>query len=343
MISIIIPNYNNERLVGKCIRSILNQTYTDVEIIAVDDDSSDNSLQVLRKYEAEDKRVRVIALEKNGGVEKARLAGIKEAKGDFICFVDSDDYLPKKAIELLFKKQNATDADVVEGGFARVFDSFGIKKKFTPPTEQIICQPELFDKYFISFFGVNILNVSLCGKLYRRNLFSDFEAIKPLGLGMGEDLMLNMRIFPNIKKYAIISDCVYYYRWGGITSGFNRHLYPSIKAEYYIKLKTIERYDYKKALRFTKIEMCNVFNTQMEQLVGYNKTLNEIQKFFNDEVESGFVDQITDGITCRGGYFPYLKQPDFNGYIDYLKCEKHKKMKKSLLIRLLRIIFKVIS
>lgn len=132
MISIIIPNYNNERLVGKCIRSILNQTYTDVEIIAVDDDSSDNSLQVLRKYEAEDKRVRVIALEKNGGVEKARLAGIKEAKGDFICFVDSDDYLPKKAIELLFKKQNATDADVVEGGFARVFDSFGIINKFTP-------------------------------------------------------------------------------------------------------------------------------------------------------------------------------------------------------------------
>lgn len=133
MISIIIPCYNAEKLVGKCIESVLRQTYGDVEVIAVNDCSTDNTIGVLRDYADKDARVKVIDLPKNGGVEKARYEALQEAKGEFICFIDADDTQPKDALEVLLKKQQETDADIVEGGIARVFDHFGIIRNFAPP------------------------------------------------------------------------------------------------------------------------------------------------------------------------------------------------------------------
>lgn len=133
MISIIVPCYNAEKLVGKCIKSVLRQTYNDVELLLVNDCSTDNTLDVLNAYAAKDSRVRVIDLPKNGDKEAARYRGLLEAKGDFITFMDNDDTLPKDALEVLLRKQQETGADIVEGGIARVFDPLGIIRKFTPP------------------------------------------------------------------------------------------------------------------------------------------------------------------------------------------------------------------
>ncbi len=217
MVSIIIPCYNAEKLVGKCIESVLHQTYGDLEVIAVNDCSTDNTVGVLRAYAAKDSRVKVIDLPKNGGVEKARYHGLQEAKGEFVCFMDADDSMPKDAVEVLVRKQQETEADVVEGGISRVFDPFGIIRKYTPPPSELdVCQPELFDEYYISFFGVNKLAVNLVAKIYRSKiLFDNLELLKPLGYRFGEDLLFSMLLFPLLKKYARISNCVYEYRWGG--------------------------------------------------------------------------------------------------------------------------------
>ncbi len=133
MISIIIPCYNAEKLVGKCIKSILHQTYGDFEVIALNDCSTDNTVGVLRAYAKKDSRVRVIDLPKNGDKEAARYRGLTEAKGDFIAFMDNDDTLTRNALEVLVRKQQETDADIVEGGIARVFDPFGIIRNYAPP------------------------------------------------------------------------------------------------------------------------------------------------------------------------------------------------------------------
>ena len=341
MISIIIPCYNAEKLVGKCIESVLRQTYGDVEVIAVNDCSTDNTIGVLRAYADKDPRVKVIDLPKNGGVEKARYEALQEAKGEFICFIDADDTQPKDALEVLLKKQQETDADIVEGGIARVFDPFGIIRNFAPPSELDVSQPELFDEYYISFFGINKLSVSMWGKLYRRQLlFDNLELLKPLGYRFGEDFLFNMRLFPLLKKYVRISNCVYEYRWGGMTSKFIKSLYPDYKNLYQIKLDAIKQYDYQKALRWTKIEMCNVFNTNIQQMVAHHVSYEEMKAFFDGEVQSGFVDSITDSITCRGAFFPYLKAHDLDGMIAVCKAEMRKGWKRGLLKRMMSMFYK---
>lgn len=341
MISIIIPCYNAEKLVGKCIKSILRQTYGDFEVIAVNDCSTDNTVGVLRAYAKKDSRVRVIDLPKNGDKEAARYRGLTEAKGDFIAFMDNDDTLTRNALEVLVRKQQETDADIVEGGIARVFDPFGIIRNYAPPSELDICQPELFDEYYISYFGISKLSVAVWGKLYRRTLlFDNLNLLKPAGYRFCEDLIFSMRLLPLAKRYVRISQCVYNYRWGGTTSKYHPNFYPSQKKCYFAKLDAIKQYDYQKALRWTKIEMCNVFNTNIHQMVVWHIPYEEIKAFFDGEVQSGFVDQITDGITCRGAFFPYLKAHDLDGMIAVNKAEMRKGWKRGLLKRMMMWFYK---
>lgn len=105
MLSIVIPNYNKEQYLGKCIESVLNQTYSDFEIIVVDDCSTDKSVAIIHKYAALDSRIKPILLKKNGGVSRARNIGIQVAKGEYITMLDSDDfYYGNRKIEAEMKK-----------------------------------------------------------------------------------------------------------------------------------------------------------------------------------------------------------------------------------------------
>ena len=92
MISVIVPVYNVENYLGKCLDSLINQTYKDIEIICINDGSTDNSLNILREYEQMDSRI-IIIDQKNGGLSNARNIGLKEAAGEYIMFVDSDDWI----------------------------------------------------------------------------------------------------------------------------------------------------------------------------------------------------------------------------------------------------------
>lgn len=264
LVSVIIPFYNVEKYIGRCIKSITNQTYTNLEIILVNDASPDKSLSICRKFEQKDHRIKIFSQSQNRGVDRARFKGMHEATGELLMFVDSDDYLPLNSIELLYKAMKSTGADVVEGNSSRVADNLGLIRKKRASTYLEVSQPKLFDEYYISFFGVNILSVGIWGKLYKKTLF-EHDEIKPSGYKMGEDLMLNMSIFPYINKYVRIPDVVYNYRIGGMTSGYNPTLYTDLKQQYYTKLHMIEKHRYTKALRTARIEMCNVLYTNTIQ------------------------------------------------------------------------------
>ena len=217
----------------------------------------------------------------------------------------------------------------------------GLSVTLPPPSELDVCQPELFDEYYISFFGINKLNVAVWGKLYRRSLICDhLDLLKPCGYHFCEDLVFSMRLLPLVKRYVRISQCVYNYRWGGTTSKYHPNFYPSQKKCYFDKLAAIKQYDYQKALRWTKIEMCNVFNTNIQQMVEWKIPYEEMKVFFDGEVQSGFVDQITDGITCRGAFFPYLKAHDLDGMIAVTKAEMRKRWKRRLLQRIMMRFYK---
>ena len=172
LVSVIIPVYNQESYVEKCLKSIVNQTYRNLQIIVVNDGSTDNSLIILNKYKKKDNRI-VVLTKKNEGVALARKEGLQMAKGDYVAFVDSDDFLPKSAISELMEPARQYMVDVVIGSLCRYFLG-GIKKELHQSSQLSVNRPilreELFNKYFISFFGINILPVNMCGGLYRKSV-----------------------------------------------------------------------------------------------------------------------------------------------------------------------------
>jgi glycosyltransferase involved in cell wall biosynthesis len=114
-ITIIIPCYNVEKYLDRCMISVINQTLQNIEIIVIDDKSTDKTPSIIYKYHKLDKRIQVIAFEKNKGVANARNAGIKKAKGKYIGFLDSDDYVDLDFYEKLYIKAIETKSDITKG------------------------------------------------------------------------------------------------------------------------------------------------------------------------------------------------------------------------------------
>lgn len=269
MISVIIPVYNTAKYLTTCIKSIKNQTFQDLEIIIVNDASTDESINICNKLRNQDKRIIIIDKKHNEGVEKARYDGILISKGDYICFVDSDDWLEKDALKRMYDKAIETDTDYVEIGMQRVLDRHKIiKRKSKPSVKGLITQPQLFDSYYISFFGVNILSVNLCGKLYKSHIIKNPP--QPIGLAMGEDLYFNLEIFPRLKTIYIDDYIGYNYRFGGMTTRYNKNLLPNLKILYNIKKKKIEEYKYNKASDYIRIELKNILISDINQRILFN-------------------------------------------------------------------------
>ncbi len=127
-ISVIVPVYNVEKYLKECLDSIINQTLSDIEIICVNDGSTDNSLKILEEYALKDKRIKIINKE-NGGLSSARNAGLDVAKGKYLHFVDSDDYLDLKCYEKLYNKIIEFDADFCQFGYLYVDNNKNVLNK----------------------------------------------------------------------------------------------------------------------------------------------------------------------------------------------------------------------
>lgn len=199
LISIIIPVFQVEVYIERCIKSIINQTYKNIEIILVDDGSTDKSGDICDKYSLIDNRIKVHHI-KNGGVSKARQFGIKQSTGEYIVFVDSDDYIPNNSISLMNEYRTKNNLDIVIGAFNICNDS---SNKYIPIKNEIINQEE-----YIKRLLLHKSNPGPCGKLYKKKLFSD-NSFPPLI--KGEDYLMNLDIALNIKSVGYINSPVYFY------------------------------------------------------------------------------------------------------------------------------------
>ena len=159
MISIIVTCYNLEKYISKCLKSIQDQTYTDYEVLIIDDGSVDNSAKVIKEKIKNDKRF-IYYKKKNGGVSSARNFGLEKATGKYICFVDGDDHLEKNYLECLYQSVSSGDHDFSICNIKRVYkntNTFNIVDKNAvyqcryPALWNKMCRKELFDKYHIRF------------------------------------------------------------------------------------------------------------------------------------------------------------------------------------------------
>lgn len=216
-VSIIIPVYNAEKTIERCLLSILNQTYSDYEIITVNDGSSDHSLEILKKYEKDTKGKVVVINQKNQGVAKTRNRAIKLAKGKYIMFIDNDDYFDKDYIETYVKEIESSDLDMVIGGYRRV----NVDKKIL--FQEKLCDTE-WSKYKIMAPWAKIYLASFLKK----------NKIEFMNYGIGEDVYFNLTAFSHQPKIKIIDYIGYnwFFNTKSISNTSQRGLNPDIDITY---------------------------------------------------------------------------------------------------------------
>lgn len=202
-ISIIIPVYNCEKSIEKCISSIISQTYNNLEIILVNDGSTDNSRNICEKYCAKYKNFYLINQE-NSGPGAARKKGLERANGDYISFIDSDDYVDKLFYEKLVNSLEENNADIVECGYNFVYEKNNIIKEFKMKWQIINGADECINHYIKNKNTTNYL----VNKLFRKELFNNIEFPQ---LYAGEDACVLLQLFGNARKVVAIPDNMYYY------------------------------------------------------------------------------------------------------------------------------------
>lgn len=208
-ITITIPVYNTEKYLRRCIESVLSQTFQNFEIIIVNDCSQDQSLEIVAHYISKDKRIKAIQHQTNLGLMRARETGYKNAKGEYILFLDSDDSLPETALEDLYIEAKRTGSEIIGGKIAYIIDDNSIKYDAFP------CSLP----YGKSQTGIihAILNWkfthNLCGKLFHRRIFSDYIYKTFDNCTIGEDGLLFYQIIEHINTISTTQTIVYnYYR-----------------------------------------------------------------------------------------------------------------------------------
>ena len=224
LVSVIVPCYNAARFLRKCLKSILRQTFTDIEVIAVNDGSTDDTLAVLQEFERKDSRIRIID-QGNQGPSQARMTGVRVATADYIVFVDSDDFIAGDYVATLYHVITTNQVDIVACN-----GNYNIRRwpwrhtKAVKPisiTGRPIRGNDLKD-FLINFFGHHFSIVVVWAHIYRKSLFEN--ATNQISFLVEEDAMFNAQLYHAATSVLVIDYQGYYYRPGGFTSDHTRYL-----------------------------------------------------------------------------------------------------------------------
>ena len=225
LVSIIVPVYNVEKYIDSCVISIITQTYKNLQVILVDDGTPDNSGKICDEYAKKDNRITVIHKE-NGGLSSARNAGLDIAKGDYIMFVDGDDYIADNAVEILVSANEKYDADFVQFELIHTKCEDYIKNSVNENYNvQIITD---LDKMYWKMYETVGSGESACTKLYKKHLFDGLKFKEGI---IHEDVYFTLFMLQRAKKAAYIDIGLYYYivrENSIITSAFSKKKLDSI-------------------------------------------------------------------------------------------------------------------
>ena len=230
-ISIIIPVYNANKYVGKCIDSILNQTFKDFELLLIDAGSTDNSLEICNNYKEKDDRIKVFHKE-NGGQGSARNYGIKKAKGEYVAFVDNDDTIHPQMYELLYNAAYNNNADIVYCNFINIYNNkYPEIKYYNYPKVNISekTKDDIFNEYYAKM-DKTIKLVVPWSKLVKKDLYNDIEFPH---LKLGEDFYVSSCLYLKSSKTIFIDEPLYYFNFNVNSTSrhcFDERYFDDIKA-----------------------------------------------------------------------------------------------------------------
>jgi glycosyltransferase involved in cell wall biosynthesis len=222
-VSVIIPIYNVEKYVGKCLDSVVNQTLKNIEIICVNDGSTDNSLRILEEYSQKDRRINIIN-KKNKGASWARKTGLNAAKGEFIAFVDSDDWVESDTFEKMYENAIQNNSDLVMLNF-RFYDEtkneysdwpdYNIAKYFD---ENVDFNNFVFDHNSIKIHLLNLSHTAW-SKLYRSEFLSKYDDFYlEMAISLGEDVPFHVQVLLRANRISFCNYKLYNYRTSNLNS-----------------------------------------------------------------------------------------------------------------------------
>ncbi len=201
-VSIIVPIYNAEKYLDKCLSSIINQTYQNIEVLLIEDGSTDNSLDICVEWEKKDSRIKIWHQE-NRGVSSARNKGIEMSNGKYLLFVDADDYVDKTYVQSLYEKMDM--ADIVICGYSRVAE---IQKQILIGEEGFLSREDLF--YHV--VCTNVIHGSACNKMFRKNIIEDRNIKFYENIAVGEDMVFVIEYLQYCRSYYYLNKAIYFYR-----------------------------------------------------------------------------------------------------------------------------------
>lgn len=225
LVSIIVPAYNVAKYLSCCLDSLILQTYANIEIIIVNDGSTDNSLEIALQYKKKDTRI-ILIDQQNCGVSESRNAALKCAKGDYILFVDADDWIDINTVQICIEQVEVEHVDVCFFAYQsefpnrsdirtlysenRIFidkECRGLQRRIIGPINEELCKPQRLDSYG-----------TIWAKLYRKEILKDlfFEDLNKVG--SAEDILFNCSVFLRVKKAIYINQPFYHYRRNNDTS-----------------------------------------------------------------------------------------------------------------------------
>lgn len=228
-VSIIIPVYNCQKYVGRCIESLQRQSLSDIEILLVNDCSTDSSIEIINQYKKTDTRLILINHQKNLGPMMARYNGYKIAKGNYITFVDSDDTLPYDALYKLVTKARQSGADIVSG-IVEYIKNNGERHKWTNSLRYGTDKQSIFKSMLEGQFCHN-----LCSRLFTRSIIQNYQYKNYDNLLNGEDGLLFYQIVDNCSMVTTLNSVVYEY-WQNMQSSSQRKFSDSQMNSYFFTI-----------------------------------------------------------------------------------------------------------
>lgn len=199
-VSIIVPAYNIAPYLSKCMESIVAQSYKHLQIIVVDDGSSDNTLEIAMTYAGKDERITVIT-QSNSGVSVARNRGLEEAVGEFVMFVDGDDWLEVNAVEKMVSVSTKYGLDVVRSGF--VFENTATNNS------RVSCEEKELsllygDRILRAYLHGHGIYASVCGGIYRKSFLERYHFVFERGVAIGEDGFFTLQVMSRAESLGIL-------------------------------------------------------------------------------------------------------------------------------------------
>ncbi|MCR5253492.1 MAG: glycosyltransferase [Treponema sp.] len=332
LISVIIPVYNVEKFLVKCIDSVISQSYTNLEILLIDDGSTDGSGKICDSYAQKDNRIKVIH-KINGGLSSARNLGLDNASGEYIAFIDSDDFVKKNFIQILYERLIIDKSDISVCNFERIDESGNSISEFPLiKSEEKMIQNR--KEFWESFFHHGAVNVVAWNKLYKKKIF---DSIRYFEGHIHEDIFIIPEIIECVEKISFTTEPLYCYlkRSDSIVGNVkNKHVFDIDKifadlllAEYFEKNGYFEMFSHHllDVIIDTTENVCKAKLTKKEM-----SDFQNIHKRFSLLYIRNYKDFSKRGIK----FHVYMQLFCFNVHLFYiiysiLKCVKNMKKKVS--------------